>query len=128
LEANRLVLEELPEQQTGTVDANSRLIGKVIVEAGAEVINSTIRGPAIIGEGTRIINSYVGPFTSIYHHCTIENSEIEHSIVLEHCRINDLPGRLCDSLIGRHVDISRSSMRPSAYRMVLGDHSHVDVL
>ncbi len=128
LEANRLVLEELAEQQDGTVDANSRIIGKVIIEAGAEVVNSTIRGPAIIGEGTRIVNSYIGPFTSIYHHCTIENSEIEHSIVLEDCHINDLPGRLCDSLIGRSVVVSRSTLRPSAYRLVLGDHSHVDVL
>ena len=128
LEANRLILEELTAQQLGSVDESSRLIGKVIIEAGAEVINSTIRGPAIIGEGTRIVNSYVGPFTAIYHHCTIQNSEIEHSIVLEHCSINDLPGRLCDSLIGRHVEVSRSTMRPSAYRLVLGDHSHVDVL
>jgi glucose-1-phosphate thymidylyltransferase len=128
LEANRLVLEELSEHNAGHVDADSHIIGKVIIEAGAEVINSTIRGPAIIGEGTRIVNSYVGPFTSIYHHCMVENSEIEHSIVLEHCQIHNLPGRLCDSLIGRHVEISRSTARPSAYRLVLGDHSQVDVL
>ena len=128
LEANRLVLDEMAEVNNGSIDAASHIIGKVIIEEGAEVINSTIRGPAIIGKGTRIINSYVGPFTSIYHHCTIQNSEIEHSIVLEDCTINDLPGRLCDSLIGRSVVVSRSSARPSAYRLVLGDHSHVDVL
>ena len=128
LEANRLVLDEMGDFNNGSIDAASHIIGKVIIEEGAEVINSTIRGPAIIGKGTRIINSYVGPFTSIYHHCTIQNSEIEHSIVLEDCTINDLPGRLCDSLIGRSVVVSRSSARPSAYRLVLGDHSHVDVL
>jgi glucose-1-phosphate thymidylyltransferase len=128
LEANRLILEELPGNVAGYVDRDSRLIGKVIVEAGAEIINSTIRGPAIIGEGTRIVNSYVGPYTAIYHHCLIETSEIEHSIVLEHCSIRDLPQRLEDSLIGKHVEVSRSPLKPKAYRLVLGDHSTVGVL
>jgi glucose-1-phosphate thymidylyltransferase len=128
LEANRLILEELPASVQGYVDRDSQLIGKVIVEAGAEIINSTIRGPAIIGEGTRIVNSYVGPFTSIYHHCHIEGSEIEHSIVLEHCTITDLPHRLEDSLIGRYVEVKRSPLKPKAYRLVLGDHSSVGVL
>ena len=88
----------------------------------------TIRGPAIIGEHTRIINSYVGPFTSIYHHCLVESSEVEHSIVLEHGIIRDLPHRLEDSLIGRYVEITRSPLKPRAYRLVLGDHSTVGVL
>ncbi|HEX5688924.1 MAG TPA: glucose-1-phosphate thymidylyltransferase, partial [Roseiflexaceae bacterium] len=128
LEANRLILEELQAATEGYVDRDSQVIGKVIIEKGAEIINSTIRGPAIIGEGTRIINSYIGPFSSIYHHCAIENSEIEHSIVLEHCVIRDLPHRLEDSLIGRYVEIMRSPLKPKAYRLTLGDHSNVGVL
>ncbi|GAB4447659.1 MAG: glucose-1-phosphate thymidylyltransferase [Chloroflexi bacterium OHK40] len=128
LEANRLVLEELPAAVQGYVDRDSQLIGKVIVEPGAEVINSTIRGPAIIGEKTRILNAYVGPFTSIYHDCLIEESEIEHSIVLEHSSIRGLPHRLEDSLIGRNVEVSRSPFKPKAYRLMLGDNSTVGVL
>jgi glucose-1-phosphate thymidylyltransferase len=121
LEANRLILEELTPLNEGYVDRDSQLIGKVIIEKGAEIINSTIRGPAIIGEHTRIVNAYVGPFTSIYHNCTIESSEIEHSIVLEHCNVRDLPHRLEDSLIGRYVEINRSPLKPRAYRLGLGD-------
>jgi glucose-1-phosphate thymidylyltransferase len=128
LEANRLVLEEQQPRIEGYVDRDTQLIGKVIVERGAEVINSTIRGPAIIGENTRILNSYVGPFTSIYHHCVVENSEIEHSIVLEHTTIRDLPHRLEDSMIGRYNEIVRSPLKPRAYRLMLGDHSNVGVL
>jgi glucose-1-phosphate thymidylylransferase, long form len=128
LEANRLVLEEQPARVDGYVDRDSQLIGKVIIEKGAEIINSTIRGPAIIGENTRVVNSYVGPFTSIYHDCTIDNSEIEHSIILEHTKIRDLPHRLADSLIGRYVEVGSSPLRPKAYRLVLGDHSTVGVL
>jgi len=128
LEANRLILDEMPALIEGNVDGTSQLSGKVIIEKGAEIINSTIRGPAIIGEHTRIVNSYVGPFTSIYHHCTIESSEIEHSIVLENCTIRDMPARLEDSLIGRSVEVTRSQLKPKAYRLVLGDHSIVGVL
>jgi glucose-1-phosphate thymidylyltransferase len=128
LDANRLVLDELEPQIQGYVDRDSQVNGKVTVQEGAEVINSVIRGPAIIGEHTRVVNSYVGPFTSIYHHVEIENSEIEHSIVLEHSRIVDIPHRIEDSLIGRNVEITRSPIKPKAYKLMLGDYSKVGIL
>ena len=128
LAANSLVLEEINHTVEGHVDKDSILEGRVTIEQGAEIINSRIRGPAIIGQDTRIVNSYIGPFTSIYHHCVIENSEIEHSIVLEHCRIADVPARVEDSLIGRHVQLTRSPIKPKAYKLTLGDHSQVGIL
>lgn len=128
LEANRLVLEELESDIRGYIDRDSHITGRVVIEAGAEVINSTIRGPAIIGEHTRIVNAYIGPFTSIYHHCVVENSEIEHSIILEHSTVRDLPHRLEESLVGRNVEIARSALKPRAYRLMLGDNSSVGVL
>jgi glucose-1-phosphate thymidylyltransferase len=128
LEANRLILEELVHDVQGYVSRDSQISGRVIIEPGAEVIHSTIRGPAIIGEHTRIINSYIGPFTSVYHHCLIEDSEVEHSIVLENSSVRELPHRLEDSLIGRNVEIGRSPLKPRAYRLMLGDNSSVGVL
>jgi glucose-1-phosphate thymidylyltransferase len=100
----------------------------VTVEQGAEIINSVVRGPAIIGEHARIVNSYVGPFTSIYHHTLVENSEIEHSIVLDHSRIVDVPSRIEDSIIGREVEVTYSPIKPKAFKMTLGDHSRVGLL
>ena len=128
LDANRLVLDELEPKVEGYVDRDSKLIGKVTIEKGAEVVGSVIRGPAIIGEQSRIVNSYVGPFTSIYHHVVVERSEIEHSIILEHSRIADIPQRIENSLIGRNVEIVRSPLLPKAYKMTLGDHSRVGLL
>ena len=128
LDANRLVLEEITHAIHGFVDRDSQINGKVTVEAGAEVINSVIRGPAIIGEHARIVNSYIGPFTSIYHHTWIEGSEIEHSIVLEHSEIVDIPFRIEDSLIGRRVKIHKSPIKPKAYKLMLGDNSDVGIL
>ena len=128
LEANDLVLDEIEHQIEGYIDRDSQVNGKVTIGKGAEIINSRIRGPAIIGEDTRLVNAYVGPFTSIYHHVLIENSEIEHSMVLEHSQIIDIPYRIEDSLIGRHAVITRSPIKPKALKMTLGDHSNVGIL
>ncbi len=128
LEANSMVLEELTPKIEGYVDRDSEVDSRVTVEKGAEIINSVVRGPAIIGKETRLVNAYVGPFTSIYHHCLIENAEISRSIVLEHSYIRNVNRRIEDSLIGRHVTLHRSPIRPQAYKFTLGDHSNVGLL
>ena len=128
LEANNRVLAELNHRVDGYIDRDSKVDHLVTVETGAEIINSVLRGPAIIGEHARIVNSYIGPFTSIYHHTLVENSEIEHSIVLDSSRIVDVPNRIEDSIIGREVEITYSPIKPKAYKMTLGDHSRVGLL
>lgn len=127
LEANRLILETKTRDIIGSVDAASRVEGTVIIEQGARVVNSIIRGPAIIGENTRIIDSYVGPFTSIYFDCHVERSEIEHTIILEHSSVLDVR-RLEDSLIGQNVRLARTERKPSAYRIMVGDSSSVEII
>ena len=128
LEVNHRVLEKLDPSIKGFVDSDSEIKGKVVIEDGAEIINSVVRGPAIIGANTRVINSYIGPYTAINYGCTITDSEIEHSIILENSKVIDLPGRLEDSLVGRNVEIIRSPIKPKAYKMLLGDNSQVGVL
>jgi len=127
LEANRLILETFERRVEGTVDADSRIEGKVVIEKGAVIERSTIRGPAIIGSGARIVGAYVGPFTSIGNDVEIKDSEIEHSIVLEGSCVRDLANRVIDSLIGRNVRIWREPVKPSAYRFMLGDNSEVGI-
>ncbi len=128
LEANNRVLLEMKHEIRGYVDRESRVDHNVTIEEGAEIINSVIRGPSIIGKNTRVVNAYVGPFTSIYHDCIIEDCEIEHSIVLENSVIQGIPYRIEDSLIGRNVEIRRSPYKPKAYKLTLGDNSKVGLL
>ncbi len=128
LEANRMVLDNLEPRIEGNIDNDSRMEFKVIVEKGAKIIRSHIRGPAIIGRKTVIRDSYIGPFTSIAGGCTIENAEIEHSIILENSRILHIPKRIEDSLVGRDVEIRCSRKRPEALRFVVGDTSEVDLI
>jgi glucose-1-phosphate thymidylyltransferase len=126
LESNRLVLETLSSRIDGAVDAASRIEGRVVIEAGAEIIGSTVRGPAIVGERTRVVNSYIGPFTSVAADCEITDSEIEHSVLLDHSRVIEVT-RLTDSLIGRQVEVVKSGETPRATRLLVGDHSRVEL-
>ena len=97
------------------------------IEPGAVVQRSIIRGPAIIGRDAKILHAYVGPFTSIMNGVEIQDTEIEHSIVLEGSCLRDLANRVTDSLIGKNVRIYRVPLKPSAYRFTLGDNSEVGI-
>ncbi len=126
LECNRLVLDTLERRIDGEVDAASIVEGRVVLEAGAQVIGSRVRGPAIIGAGARIVNSYIGPYSSISPDCRIIDSELDHSVVLDRSRIIGIH-RLSDSLIGRDAGVERSAHKPAATRVMLGDHSVVEL-
>ena len=127
LEANRMILETVEGRIDGDVDGSSRIDGSVVIEEGAEVRGSVLRGPLVIGRNTVIQKSYVGPFTSIYHDVVIQNSELEHSIILESSRIMNLGHRMERSLVGKDVEIVQSGMMPKAYRFMVGDASRIEV-
>jgi glucose-1-phosphate thymidylyltransferase len=126
LEVNRMVLEGMHPARHGVVDDATELIGRVVVESGAEISDSRIVGPVIIGAGTRVSGSYVGPFTSVADECTIADSEIEYSIVLRGASIRGVR-RIEASLIGRGVEVTPAPKVPKAHRLVLGDHSKVQI-
>ena len=44
LEANRLILDELPERVEGEL-VDSRVEGRVVIEPGARLERATVRGP-----------------------------------------------------------------------------------
>jgi glucose-1-phosphate thymidylyltransferase len=127
LEANRIELEMIERRIEGEVDEKSKVDGNVVVESGARLTDSTIRGPAVIGRDTVITKSYIGPYTSIYFGVTVENSEIEHSIVCENTTIRDMK-RIEDSLIGKSVQIARCKARPAAHRIMVGDSSRIEIM
>jgi glucose-1-phosphate thymidylyltransferase len=126
LESNRRVLEDIERRIEGAVDEASEIDGRVVLESGASVINSHVRGPAVIGSGTVIEDSYIGPFTAIAAGCRIIDSEVEHSVILERSIVAHVP-RLADSLVGRDAEVTRSGQRPSATRLMVGDHCVVEV-
>ena len=126
LEVNRMVLESAEPAVDGEVDRDSELIGRVVIGAGASVTGSRIVGPVIIGAGTEVTRSYIGPFTSVAPGCVIADSEIEYSIVLAGASIRGVR-RIEASLIGHDVDVTPAPPVRQAHRLVLGDHSKVQI-
>ncbi|CAN5196400.1 glucose-1-phosphate thymidylyltransferase [soil metagenome] len=127
LDANRLVLDRIEPQIDGEL-IDSQCDGRVIVERGAVLERTTVRGPAIIGAGARICDAYIGPYTAIGEGCVITSAEVEHSILLEGSKVENLEGRMESSLLGRNVTIARGVRQPRAYRFMVGDNSEIGIL
>ena len=127
LEANRIILDTFVPRGLENLDSGSRVEGKVVVEPGATLVGSTVRGPAIIGAGAEIRDAFVGPYTSIGAGCLVERCEIENSIVLQGSRIQRIPGRIADSLIGTNVRIHPGAERPRVHRFLIGDNSEIGI-
>ncbi|GII89102.1 glucose-1-phosphate thymidylyltransferase [Sphaerisporangium siamense] len=126
LEVNRLLLEDLDQRLDGEVDDASEIIGRVVVEDGARVDRSRIVGPVVVGAGAVVRDSYIGPFTSIAEGCQVVDSEVEYSILLSRASIHGVR-RIEASLIGRDVEVTPAPNTPRAHRLVLGDHSKVQI-
>jgi glucose-1-phosphate thymidylyltransferase len=128
LEANRIILDTFTARGLENVDSGCRVEGKVVIEPGARLVHSTVRGPAIIGPGAEIRDAFVGPYTAIGAGCFVERCEIENSIVLQGSRLERIPVRIADSLIGTNVRIHPGVERPRVHRFLIGDNSEIGIV
>jgi glucose-1-phosphate thymidylyltransferase len=127
LEANRLVLDAIETDIQGTV-IDSKIEGRVVIQAGATVERCHIRGPVVICAGATVRDAYVGPYSAISEDALVERAEIEHAILLERSSIVGIDTRIEDSLIGADCEIRRSDAIRSANRLLVGDGSRIEIL
>ena len=71
-------------------------------------------------------DSYIGPYSSVAAECTITSAELDHSVILSESSIKNV-ARITDSLVGSHVEVDRSAHVPAGIRLMLGDHSRVEL-
>jgi glucose-1-phosphate thymidylyltransferase len=126
LEANRLVLDAIETDIQGTV-IDSKIEGRVVIQAGATVERCHIRGPVVICAGATVRDAYVGPYSAISEDALVERAEIEHAILLERSSIVGIDTRIEDSLIGADCEIRRSDAIRSANRLLVGDGSRIEI-
>ncbi len=126
LEANRLVLEELPTRIGGTLE-ESQIDGRVSIGAGSRLVRCVVRGPVIIGRNCQIEDCYIGPFTSIGDEVVLKQCEVEYSIILDGSRVEQVETRIEASLLGKHVQVRGGVRRPRTLRLMLGDSSSIEM-
>jgi glucose-1-phosphate thymidylyltransferase len=103
----------------------NRIEGRVEIREGSDVTNSIIIGPVSIAEHCHIKNSFIGPYSSIGARNIIEGSSIEHSVILENCRICSL--KLADSVIGTNTEVVRKDNHIGATQLFVGDDAKTEV-
>jgi glucose-1-phosphate thymidylyltransferase len=132
IEGNALIMDDLAREEfciDCTVHEDTQIQGLVSIGEGTIVSKDClIRGPVVIGKNCKINSSYIGPYTAIGDSVTINQTEVEHSIVFEGASI-DTTRRIVNSLIGAKaelVDYKRSHPK-TGHRLIVGDNSIVEL-
>lgn len=107
VEANKIVLENMFE--------NNKL---------KSYDNKNIIQPAIVAESAIIENSVIGPNVSIGENCVVKNSRVENSVLMDGSKIVDVP-YVNDSVLGNFA-VLESSKEPT-HKVIVGDHSIVRI-
>jgi NDP-sugar pyrophosphorylase family protein len=95
-----------------------------ITDVGIVVGDTEAAIRSAVGDG--VTSSYIGPFSSVAEDCDIADSEIEYSIVVRGASIQGVR-RIEASLIGHEVEVTPAPRVPKAHRLILGDHSKVQI-
>lgn len=126
LECNRHVLASLRPRITGDVGEECEVNGPAVIEEGAKVTRSRIVGPVVIGANAVVEDSHVGPNVCIAAGCTLRDVRLSDSLTLDGAvlsGVNDLHG----SIIGRHATVVTPGRSTARHRLVVGDHTHIEV-
>lgn len=127
LSANQIILDTITSDLQIEIDSHSKIMGRVQIGEGTQVINSTIRGPVIIGKNCHIENCFIGPYSSIADEVKLIDTDIENSVILQGAKIMGIQQRIVDSVIGQRVQLIPAPPRPKALRFMVGDDSLIEL-
>jgi glucose-1-phosphate thymidylyltransferase len=122
LKLNAHVLNEIGDLQSGTIERDVTLRGKVTIGEGSRIRSGTyVLGPAVIGKGCEI-----GPNVVVYPSTSIgDNVKVQAFTVLENSVVMD------DVLVGPHSAISNSvigsGVRVASNLMASADRANAQV-
>lgn len=110
IDANRIILENLPISFKGKRDENVVLEGKIIVDEGTIIKKGVqITGPVIIGKNCVIENgAVIGYNTSVGDNSCLNGCTISNSIIMSNCNI-DGNLNIANSIISSNSKISQKN-------------------
>ena len=127
IEANKIILENMPESFQGKKEEHVIMEGKIIVGKGTIIKNGVkIVGPVIIG-GDCIIegSTVIGENTSIGENSHLNDCNISDSIIMSNCTIN---GKLDikNSIIASNSKIIKEK-KESNKKFILGEGTQISL-
>ena len=125
LEANRMILDELPHIPVESDLPTVRIEGRVAIHPSARLERTTVRGPAVIGGAAELIDTFIGPYTAVGPGARLDGAEVDHSIVLSGASIQHLGHRVEASVVGAGAQVARDFGMPTAVRLQIGRYSTV---
>jgi len=132
IEGNALIMDDMKREEFCVEcepHEDAQIQGPVSIGKNTTVsADCLIRGPVVIGDNCKINSSYIGPYTAIGNDVSINETEVEHSIIFDGAQI-DTTRRIVNSLIGLNatlVDYKRSHPK-TGHRLVVGDNSIVEL-
>jgi len=127
IEANKIILENIPESFQGKKEKNVILEGKIIVGKGANIKNGVkILGSVIIGENCIIEgNTIIGENTSIGENSHLKDCNISNSIIMSNCIIK---GKLDirNSIIASNSKITKERNKNNK-KFLLGEGTQISL-
>mgnify|MGYP003969303091 FL=1 len=127
IEANKIILENMPESFQGKKEENVIMEGKIIVDKGTIIKNGVkIVGPVIIGKDCIIEgNTVIGENTSIGENSYLSDCNISDSIIMSNCTIK---GRLeiRNSIIASNSKIIKEK-KESNKKFILGEGTQISL-
>ena len=116
LDANKRMLIARKKFDNSCSDLrNSYLHGDIAIGKGTIIENSNIMGPVVIGDNVKITNAVIGPFTSIGSDSTIDNTEIQDSVLMKNSKILD--SAIVSSIIFEDVKIDKEALLINGLRV-----------
>lgn len=112
LEANRMLLADMPERVEGTVEEGVVIKDSAVIETGALVKSGAyIEGPVYIAEGATVgPNCYLRPHTYLGRNVKIGNAvEVKNSIIMDHTNVGHL-SYVGDSVIGERSNFGAGTI------------------
>ncbi|MDC3254264.1 glucose-1-phosphate thymidylyltransferase [Nitrosopumilus sp.] len=127
IEANKIILENMPESFQGIKEENVIIKGKIIVGKGTTIKNGVkILGPTIIGKNCIIEgNTTIGGNTSIGGNSHLDGCNISDSIIMSNCTIK---GKLNiqNSIIASNSKITKEE-NENLKKFLLGEGTQISL-
>ena len=124
INANKAILEDMNPYFYGISEGDFTRSGNIMVDKGSILEkNIQIIGPVIIGKNCKIVNcSCIGPNVTIGDNCEISNTNIDNSIIMSGCKIEQNEN-ISNSIIAYNSEIILNHNNGKKY--FLGENSKI---